>query len=51
MGLVCVRVLLTVRVGLSHIWDWEVTIGIKADPRGYIGVCVLGTRTYGTWRV
>ena len=26
-----------------------VTSGIKADPRGFTGVCGLGVRVYGAW--
>jgi hypothetical protein len=28
-----------------------VTNGIRANPRGFTGVCVLGVRVYGTWRM
>ena len=39
----------TCRVELSHIWDWGVTIGIRADPRGYTGR-VRASDT-GIWRM
>jgi hypothetical protein len=28
-----------------------VTGGIRADPRGFTGVCGLGVRVYGAWRM
>jgi hypothetical protein len=28
-----------------------VTSGIRADPRGFTGVCRLGVRVYGAWRM
>jgi hypothetical protein len=28
-----------------------VTSGIRADPRGFMGVCGLGVRVYGPWRM
>ena len=28
-----------------------VTSGIRADPRGFTGVCGLGVRVYGAWRM
>jgi hypothetical protein len=28
-----------------------VTSGIRADPRGFTGVCGLGVRLYGAWRI
>jgi hypothetical protein len=28
-----------------------VTSGIRADPRGFMGVCGLGVRVYGAWRM
>jgi hypothetical protein len=28
---------------------WGVTSGIRADPRGFMGVCGLGVRVYGAW--
>jgi hypothetical protein len=28
-----------------------VTSGIRADPRGFKGVCGLGIRVYGAWRL
>jgi hypothetical protein len=28
-----------------------VTSGIRADPRSFTGVCGLGVRVYGTWRM
>jgi hypothetical protein len=28
-----------------------VTSGIRADSRGFTGVCVLGVRVYGAWRM
>jgi hypothetical protein len=28
-----------------------VTSGIRADPRGFTGVCGLGVRAYGAWRM
>jgi hypothetical protein len=30
---------------------WGVTSGIRADPRGFTGVCGLGVRVYGAWRM
>jgi hypothetical protein len=31
--------------------EWGVTSGIGADPRGFTGVCGLGVRVYGAWRM
>jgi hypothetical protein len=31
--------------------DRCVTIGIRANTRGFTGVCGLGVRVYGTWRM
>jgi hypothetical protein len=28
-----------------------VTSGIRADPRSFTGVCVLGVQVYGAWRM
>jgi hypothetical protein len=28
-----------------------VTSGIRAEPRGFMGVCGLGVRVYGAWRM
>jgi hypothetical protein len=28
-----------------------VTSGIRADPRSFTGVCGLGVRVYGAWRM
>jgi hypothetical protein len=28
-----------------------VTSGIRVDPRGFTGVCGLGVRVYGAWRM
>jgi hypothetical protein len=28
-----------------------VTSGIRADPRGFTGMCGLGVRVYGAWRM
>jgi hypothetical protein len=28
-----------------------VTSGIRADPRGFTGVCGLGVQVYGAWRM
>jgi hypothetical protein len=28
-----------------------VTSGIKADPRGFTGMCGLGVQVYGAWRM
>jgi hypothetical protein len=28
-----------------------VTSGIRADPRGFTGICGLGVRVYGAWRM
>jgi hypothetical protein len=28
---------------------WGVTSGIRADPRGFTGVCGLGVWVYGAW--
>jgi hypothetical protein len=28
-----------------------VTSSIRADPRGFTGVCGLGVRVYGAWRM
>jgi hypothetical protein len=28
-----------------------VTSGIRADPRGFTGMCELGVRVYGAWRM
>jgi hypothetical protein len=39
---------------LKMMSNWAVLtrgISIRADPRGYTGVCVLGMRTYGARRV
>jgi hypothetical protein len=30
---------------------WGVTSGIRADPRGFTGVCGLGVQVYGAWRM
>ena len=30
---------------------WGVTSGIRADPRGFTGVCGLEVRVYGAWRM
>jgi hypothetical protein len=30
---------------------WGVTSGIRADPCGFTGVCGLGVRVYGAWRM
>jgi hypothetical protein len=30
---------------------WGVTSGIRADPRCFTGVCGLGVRVYGSWRM
>jgi hypothetical protein len=30
---------------------WGVTSGIRADPHGFMGVCGLGVRAYGAWRM
>jgi hypothetical protein len=30
---------------------WGVTSCIRADPRGFTGVCGLGVRVYGAWRM
>ena len=30
---------------------WGVTSGIKADPCDFTGMCGLGVRIYGAWRM
>jgi hypothetical protein len=30
---------------------WGVTSGIRADPRSFTGMCGLGVRVYGAWRL
>jgi hypothetical protein len=34
-------------LGIGH----GVTSGIRADPRGFTGVCGLGVRVYGAWHI
>jgi hypothetical protein len=41
-------------VGSKYRWSrdwWGVTSGIRVDPRGFTGVCGLGVRVYGAWRM